>query len=367
MTARRPCYAGGGWSEQATSARRNATNAPELGHLTLQMIVRSQCSAALIREISDFLDADDTSHPFQWPQWSGERARMLLLRRDGRLQWFSQCGVIFPAGRLLPSIRALTINRGPVCSDLKTLEAGLCQVINEAERMGIAYIDIAPEWTGAFAESAAAMLTRYSWRPLPTTRSTLRLSLGPSASDLLAGFRKATRYEIRRSISEGIDVNVARTDGEYDEFLRLYGKMADQRKFPAEDPEFLSGIFQWLESESTRGGLFVARERGKLRGGAMVVRSGLRCWYIVGATSKEGKIGVGHLIQWRAIQWAKENNCLEYDFGGYREGATSGPAFFKKGFCDHVVHFLPPYRYVVNQGRHRASELLSNIRKNLRR
>jgi hypothetical protein len=368
MTAQRPSYAlAGQWSERATSSRAEATSAPEFDHLNLQAIVRSQCSIALIREISDFLDADDTSHPFQWPQWSGEESQVLLLRRDERLQWFAQCGLMFPVGRPLRSIRALTVNRGPVCSDLKMLEAGLRQLIHEAASMGIAYVDIAPEWTGSFAESAAVMLACNGWVPLPGTRSSLRLSLSPSADELLASFRKTTRYEIRRSIGTGIDVHLARAESEYHEFLRLYRKMASQRKFSAEDSDFMIGIFQWLASEPRRGGLFVARERGKLCGGALVVRSGLRCWYVVAATSKEGKFGVGHLIQWRAIQWAKENGCQEYDFGGYREGATSGPALFKKGFCDRVVHFLPPHRYVVSPGRHRASELLSNIRRNLRR
>jgi len=344
---------------------RISNNTHLVGRSDFQFIDRAQWSAPLLREVGDFLDSQDTSHPFQWPQWSGERMHVVLLRRRGKIQWLAQCGVTYPASRLLRPIRVLSFNRGPVCDDFELSELGLRKLIDEATGMGIAHIDIAPEWTGAFAESAATLLARDGWQALPGVRSTLRLSLSPTLDELLASFRKTTRYEIRRSMNEGIEVTAARDEAEYQEFLRLYEEMASQRKFSAEKADFLIGIFRWLTGEQGRGGLFLAREAEKLRGGALVVRSGVRCWYILGATSKEGKLGAGHLLQWRAIQWAKENGCLEYDFGGYREGVNTGPALFKKGFSDRVVHFLPTHRYVVSPARHRASEFVSRVRRSL--
>jgi hypothetical protein len=343
--------------------RKSATDSQLEGHSDFQLVRRSQWSSALFREASDFLDARDTSHPFQWPQWSDERTKLAVLRREGHIQWLALCGVMYPAGRVLRPIRALTLNRGPICDDLEVLEFGLRELVNEAARMRVAYVDIAPEWTGTFAESAAIMLARNGWRALPGVRSSLRLSLSPPLDALLASFRKTTRYEIRRSMSDGIEVTLADDQTKYNDFLRIYCEMARERRFPAEKSDFLINIFRWVAEDRGRGGLFLAREEGKLRGGALVVRSGARCWYILGATSKEGKLGVGHLLQWRAIQWATENGCLEYDFGGFREGVNSGPALFKKGFCDRIVHFLPSHRFVVNLGRHRTGELISGVRR----
>jgi peptidoglycan pentaglycine glycine transferase (the first glycine) len=94
----------------------------------------------------------------------------------------------------------------------------------------------------------------------------------------------------------------------------------------------------------------------------VIVRSGIRCWYVFGATSKSDKFSAGHLLQWRAIQWAKEHGCLEYDFGGYSEGRSGGPAFFKKGFCDDLVHFLPPHRKIIRGTSVRVSDLVSKFR-----
>jgi len=61
---------------------------------------------------------------------------------------------------------------------------------------------------------------------------------------------------------------------------------------------------------------------------------------------------VGHILQWRAILWAKAHGCTEYDFGGYTPGATSGPAWFKEGFGGAVVHLAGAHRRVIEPNRY---------------
>lgn len=327
-----------------------------------ELVRGSQSSTALLNEISDFLDTQETSHPFQLPQWSRSGARWALLRSQGRLGWFAQCGVLYPAGRPLPFIRALTVYRGPICDDLQQMEIGLRHLIAESRKMRVAYVDIAPEWTGAFAESARPMLARNGWQALPGVRSSLRLDLRPPSEQLLTGFRSTTRYKIRRSERAGVRVTMACDDTEFCGFIRLYLKMASEKQFTGEDADFLLHVFRWLAPNRARGGLFLAWEGGMLKGGILVVRSGVRCWYILGATTKDSKFSAGHLLHWRAIEWAKENGCLEYDFGGFREGMSTGPAYFKSGFCDRVVHFVPAHRYIVSQHRRRLAEFTSSVR-----
>jgi hypothetical protein len=354
------------WSQPAAAGQRNL----DATQWNFELIPPPRWSPPVVRDACNFLDAHDTSHPFQWPQWSGDGAFLAVLRsgkwQDGRIRWFAQGGVIYPASRILRPIRALMVNRGPVCDDLEVLDVGLRRLIEQAGSMKCSYVDIIPEWTGVFADSAAEMLARNGWEPLPHHRSSLRLSLQPSLDELLASFRKTTRYEVRRALSAGIEVSLAREEDDHRDFLRLYEEMAIQKGFPSEPPNFLLAVLRWLASEPQRGGLFLARETGSLRGGVLIIRSGSRCWYVLGASSKEGKIGAGHLLQWCALQWAKQNGCTEYDFGGYREGATSGPALFKKGFCERVVHFIAPHRFIVNPGLHRASEVIGQVRRNLR-
>jgi hypothetical protein len=334
------------------------------GPLDFQFVRASQCPAHIIQEITGFLDTQNTSHPFQFPQWAGTGAYLAFVRQQAKLRWFAQCGAFYPAGRILWPIRALTLNRGPVCDDLDLAETGLRHLVEAGSRKGFAFIDIAPEWTGSFAESASAVLARNGWQALSTRRSSLRMDLSPDLDQLLGNFRKVTRYEIRRSERLEVEVIMARDENDYDRWLGLYLDMTKEKQFAGEDSEHVRHVLRWLGTEASRGGLLLARKDGRLLGGIVIVRSGVRCWYVLGATSKGDKFSAGHLLQWRGIQWAKEQGCLEYDFTGgeYREGVDRGTAFFKQGFCDDMVQFLPPHRRVISERRVRVCDRVSKFR-----
>lgn len=335
--------------------------------LDFRFIRQDHCSSDVIREICTFVDTQNTSHPFQLPQWEGKGACFALLRRSGKLRWFALCGVFFPAGRYLSPIKGLTINRGPVCDDLDILQEGIDRLVEHARNNGFACIDIAPEWEGDFAANAAGMLLANGWLARPAARISLRLDLRPDPEKLLSGFRKATRYEIRRSEREGVEVSMADVDSADDceSWLRLYLNMAMEKRFEADQAVYVRQVLSWLRGDTERGGLFLSHQNGKLLGGILVVRCGMRCWYLLGATVKNCKPSAGHLLQWRAIQWARERGCVEYDFSGYQEAASNGPAFFKGGFGGNVVHFLPSQRYVLSPWRIRVCNLMTRLRSRL--
>jgi hypothetical protein len=333
---------------------------------SFEFVRASECSADRTQEIVSFLDSQNSSHPFQLPTWGGDESFFAILRRESKICWFAQCGCLYPAGRLLYPIRALIINRGPVCDDFEILGRGLDELVKAADANGFARIDIIPEWASEFGRAAEAMLSRSGWRAFDAERTSLRLDLAPEPDNLLASFRKTSRYEIRRSEAHKLRVRMAERQREQDEWLKLYLEMTRRKHFAPENPDHIRRILGWLGPQPNRGALLLAHDDSKLLGGIVIVRTGTRCWYLLGATSKNERLGVGHLLQWRAIQWAKEKGCREYDFSGYREGEQSGPALFKRGFCDNVVRFCPAMRYVVKLRRHRTSEMVGRVRRTLR-
>ncbi len=332
---------------------------------SFEFLNSSECPAPVVLEIADFLDRQNTSHPFQFPQWAGEGAWLALSRRHGKLRWFALCGMSYPASRLLPPIRALTVNRGPVADDLDTMETGLDRLVKRAALEGFTFVDIMPEWTGDFAKAAENMLAQKGWKTTDAARTSLRLNIESSLHELFAGFRKVTRYEIRRAEREQVVVKWASSEEEHDDWFRMYSEMATAKHFAAGDLEHLRGVLGWVSAEPDRGGLLLARKNGRLLGGAAIIRSGARCWYVLGATSKNDKFSAGHLLQWKALQWAKEEGCREYDFGGFTPGAKGGPAFFKSGFCNNIVNFLAAHRFVISPNRYRTAQIVGHLRRKL--
>src|ERR1700727_343883 len=85
--------------------------------MTLEFVSTDALSPTLSRALEEFLDSQDTSHPFQFPQWAGHGAKVALHRDSGKIRWAGIFSLHSPFGRKLPWIRAAVANRGPVCDD----------------------------------------------------------------------------------------------------------------------------------------------------------------------------------------------------------------------------------------------------------
>jgi hypothetical protein len=320
-----------------------------------EFLKTQELAPAIHREIEAFLDRQSNSHPFQFPNWTGDRngderedMYCAIVREQGEMRWFALCGVTFPMGKWLRPIRSLMVYRGPACDDAVLTLYGLRKLLEKSKELGFAYVEIAPDWVERPEWSVGSALSRDGWQFLPDRRSSLRLDLAAGNDELLHRFRKATRYEIRRSEQQGVVIKFAQDEGDLQEFQRIYFEMAKKKSFLAVEPRHLSHVLRWIVNEKDRGTLLLAFKEATLLGGTLVVRAATRSWYVLGATTKDDRLSVGHLLQWHGIRWAKEHACADYDFGGYREGINTGPALFKRGFCQAVVQFSPAYRYPLD-------------------
>jgi hypothetical protein len=330
--------------------------------MTLELLSSKDLTPALGQMIARFLDGQTTSHPFQFPQWADPGTRFAILRHADRILWFANCGTQFPLGTRLAGFRALTLNRGPVCDDPVVWQSGLNELVDRMRQERLVYIEAAPDRLQDPVPGSAPQFAT-DWKPLSATgRVSLRLDLTRTPDELLAQFRKNTRYEVHRAERANLTVTSATGAGDIDEFLKLYLHLAGRKRFVADSPEHVRGILRWIVAEPSRGALLLARDGASAAGGAAIVRAGQRCWYVWGASDKREHFSAGHTLQWHALLWAKSQGCTEYDFGGYTPGATSGPAFFKEGFGGQVVHFIPAHRFVIRRRPYRLFRILARAR-----
>jgi peptidoglycan pentaglycine glycine transferase (the first glycine) len=331
--------------------------------MPLQFYASNDVSQTLVREITEFLDSQETSHLFQFPQWSVSGARFALLREDEKIRWFTTFGTHSPLGTAFPWLRAVIANRGPVCDDYTLWQAATGEFVEQMRREGVTYFESAPDWVQSPESNLENSLRDSGWQAYGAQRASLRLDLTKSEDEIFASFRKNSRYEVRRAERLGVSVFAASTDADIDEFSTLLARLAIRKGFVAEPPDDLRGAVRWLTTADSRGALLVARAEDRVYAGAVIGRAGKRCWYVWGAADKHEHFNVGHLLQWKALLWAKSHGCGEYDFGGYTPGATSGPAWFKAGFGGKVVYFVRPHRQVLRRGYYRTLELIFRMRR----
>ena len=328
--------------------------------MALETFLTNDLTPPLVREVREFLDSQDTAHPFQFPQWADPGARLMLRREGGKIRWLGTFSVYVPLGWKMPWIRAAVANRGPVCDDRQLWESAADELAETMRREGLSYFEVSPEWIQQ--PDAIKFLNYAEWKCLDVQRASLRLDLARNTDEIFANFSKNTRYEVRRAERLGAAVVPATSDAEIDEFLHLYQRLAERKGFSPDSTERMRRQIHFLVKEESRGALLLARTDDVVRGGAVIGRAGRRCWYIWGASDKQQHLNFGHIVQWNAVQWAKAHGCTEYDFGGYTPGATSGPAWFKAGFGGTVVHFVAPHRRVLRPVSYRIFNLLSGIR-----
>lgn len=329
--------------------------------MTLESVTTDDLSPVFLREVEDFLDSQDTSHPFQFPQWSGSGSKVILVRKDGRIRWLGTFGVQMPLSRRFPWIRALIANKGPVCDDHRFWEAAAEELAENMREESFAYLDVVPEWICQADGDHPSFANHSKWQPIGKQRASLRLDLNGGEDEIFANFRKVSRYEVRRAERSGTTVTAASSDTEIDEFFGIYQRMAIRKGFTPDLINDSRRIIQWLIGSESRGALLIGRGKGIAHGGVVLARSGRRCWFIWGANDRDETMPVGHILQWRALLWAKSHGCTEYDFGGYTPGATSGPAWFKEGFGGTAVHLVPQHRRVIEPKRYNLVRVLTKI------
>jgi peptidoglycan pentaglycine glycine transferase (the first glycine) len=325
--------------------------------MDIEFLKTQKLTPSICREIETFLDRQDNSHPFQFPNWTGggpnderEKKYCAIVRDRGEICWFAHCETISPVGKWLP-IHCLTINRGPVCDDADLALYGLGKLAEKSKELGFASIRISPDWVERPEWMVSNALSNDGWQPSQDLRSALRLDLHPTSDELLRSFRHDTKHHIRRSEREGVVIRSAQSEEDIQEFVRIYLDMARQKNFTSEDPGRMSHSVRSVvqEKEKDRGALLLASYGTTPLGGVLVVRAAKRSWGVFSATVKDDRVTAGHLLQWSAIRWAKEHGCVEYDFGGYREGVNTGPPSFKRGFCRTAVQLAPNYFYPLNK------------------
>lgn len=314
--------------------------------MQLEIIPSSALTSDASKEIEAFLDSRAKSDLdiFQYPRWSPE-GLCAICRKEGQICWFALISTVYPLG-IHRWIRTAQLGRGPFCDELAMWHEGCMQVADKLKREGYAYLHMQPDWTEEPQFDAA---DDSSWIKSDSGRYTMRLKLERPEEELFAGFRKTTRYEIRRALQAGVEVGISQCRDDLQGYLSIYESLQEERRFGIKATYVIQRI-QWL-LDSGRGTLLLARHQGRLMGGVVLARTGSLCTYVWGATAKTEKFSVGHLLQWRGLQWAKTAGCTEYDFGNYWPGATTGPYWFKAGFGGSPVHYVATRYMVLNPVR----------------
>jgi len=202
-----------------------------------------------------------------------------------------------------------------------------------------------------FVGQADVASRRFGGRPFNLLRgsgrllnaATFVLDLRQSPADLLQAMTADYRRKIRRAEQSGVRVSVYDTPSEdlLVAFAAAYASMATANGLNAFDSASLRRMYA-----QKRALLFVAETEGQMSNFLHVYLGTTTGLFMYGVNPIKDNSGVGHLLQWRAMEALRERGYQWYDMGGVPSLDPSNGIFtFKARFGGELVKLGAEWRF----------------------
>lgn len=202
---------------------------------------------------------------------------------------------------------------------------------------------------------------------------TSQLDITRSEDELLQGFRKKTRYELKQATKREIVVTSSTKPDDIKQFYDLQLQTAQRHGFVPFSLAYLQEEFRafaqdgkaTLYSAHTKGGELIAQ--------AFIIFYGQEAAYHYGASTELGRTEPGaYLLQWEAIKEAKSRGMVRYNFWGVVGPEQTahrfyGVSIFKRGFRGEDVSYLHAHDLVLNKLLYLPNWAIETVRKKRRR
>lgn len=203
--------------------------------------------------------------------------------------------------------------------------------------------------------------------------ATLHVDLQPELAVIAAAQKSKTRYNIGLAARRGVEIGEG-SEADLPAVYPLLRETSQRDGFPIHTIDYYAALLRGLGGAAR---LTIARHEGDLLAAVFAAAFGREAIYLHGASGAlKRNLMPTYLIQWEAMQWARQRGCAFYDLWGIPEDATGeeedieslqgglwGVYRFKRGFGGRLVRYAGSCDYVYSPLRYRLwTELLPRYR-----
>ena len=271
------------------------------------------------------------------------------IKRDGQLVGMWQ-GIIKNARRG----RYLEVPGGPLIdwTNLELTKEIVADMRRIAKEQQCVFVRIRPQLLDS--DEHRTLLTNVGFRHAPFhlhAEHTNILHLTSSQEELLAGMRRQTRYEVRRSTKQDIEVSLVSGEKAIEQFYQVQSDTAARQGFVPSSKQFLLALAKTFGDNLK---VYQSVKDGMLLNMALVVWSGEEADYYEAASTPESRKFAGaYGLQWQAICDAKAAGKTRYNFWGIAYSNDphhryAGVTTFKRGFGGDDITYVPAHDLVLH-------------------
>ena len=204
-------------------------------------------------------------------------------------------------------------------------------------------------------------------------RSSIRMQIAALEQEQLREVSKGHRSSLRRAERDGVTVRVATHEADIDQLVAMVMATQQRKKFVVHSASYYRAMWQDFGDDAR---LFLAEFGGEVVSASLCLAYGRNGTYLVAGSSAAGlERNAAHLLQWHAINWARERGVKTWDLWGLADargryelavGRGADPASaqmrkleadarrdpldgvyrFKKGWGGRVTRTLPAFDHV---------------------
>ena len=163
---------------------------------------------------------------------------------------------------------------------------------------------------------------------------TLIVDLKKPLDELRKGLNGKWRGHLNRAERNNMTI-IEGTDGElFDQFQPIHEKLLEKESIHGIKSV---GLFRKIQAQlpnELKMRVFLCEHHGEVCAGIIVSSTGKIGITLSRATSNLGRrLRAAYLVQWRALQWLKDEDCYCYDLSGVNKVTNPGTYSYKRGLC----------------------------------
>ncbi|MFC1649144.1 lipid II:glycine glycyltransferase FemX [Patescibacteria group bacterium] len=197
------------------------------------------------------------------------------------------------------------------------------------------------------------------------------LDISKGSEKILAGMRKNTRYDVRKSLKQGLKIEKSSDPADAKHLYKLQRATIERNKFVGFSKKLFQAQVQMFGGDD-QAWLYLVKKSNKILVAAIVIFYGDYVYYHHSGSSNDArKTGASYFLQWKIIQDAKTRGIKFYDMWGAtpkgsKKHRFEGPSLFKKGFGGYRVDWLPAHDLPISY-LYWSTYLFERFRKIMRR
>lgn len=295
-----------------------------------------------VKRVEEFINSKenvDVKQTIRWYKLRNEKKYFLYISYNKKIILSCNAFSIFDT---VVSDECLYIPRGPVF-DEKVISLSKCieNIAQFAKNIGIKYLRINSKiknideigdkfnYTVISKNDFDKMLESYR-------EASLKID-NVSAEELLQNFHYKTRYNIRKSLKNGLKTHITCDEFDYDTFYNLYLQTASRHMFSPHELQYFRKLIKIFGDMIV---FCVVAYENEILAMSINIKISNTLYYLYGVSSNDYKnLFPCYNLHWSMILYAKENGFEYYNFGGVfsndedKSNKDYGLLVFKSRFC----------------------------------